>query len=208
MGGENTSNSLLYTVDLITVATPGNATDWGANLTSRRIYGGACGNSARSLFAGGYGVPLGQSTNSSLTSIDYLTLSNSSSNASDFGDLTEYRLHCGATSNGTYGLFAGGLVNTPVSAKHQSIDYVTIDTASNGSDFGDLVDNVWWYIDGCANETRATFSGGDYFTEGSPGTLTGNVIQYVTIATPGNAIDFGDLTGNRRQHTSTSGAAS
>jgi hypothetical protein len=48
---------------------------------------------------------------------------------------------------------------------------------------------------GCSSSTPGVFSGGQ-------GPI--NVIQYVTIATTGNAIDFGDLTVARYGTTSTS----
>jgi hypothetical protein len=64
------------------------------------------------------------------------------------------------------------------------IDFVTIATTGNATDFGDLLTPLF-YTAGASNSTRAIIGGG------SPST---NVIQYVTIATTGNALDFGDLT--------------
>jgi len=101
-------------------------------------------------------------------------------------------------------LFAGGLANTPNTVRQQSIDYVTIDTAANAGDFGDLLD-YYTHLSACANESRATFTGGD---AGISPSVSQNVIQYVIIDTPGNSTDLGDLTTTRRMHTSTSGAAS
>ena len=60
-------------------------------------------------------------------------------------------------------------------------------TLGNAQDFGDLVDSML-QPSGCASSIRGVFCGGS----GTP-TVT-NIIQYVTIATTGNAIDFGDLT--------------
>ena len=66
------------------------------------------------------------------------------------------------------------------------IQYVTIATTGNTTDFGDLPQNVR-NLAACSNSTRATFGGGN------SGSST-NVINYITIATTGDATDFGDLT--------------
>ena len=47
---------------------------------------------------------------------------------------------------------------------------------------------------GCPHSTRGTFFGG--YTDTPSGQYEDN-IDYVTIATPGNAADFGDLTQTR-----------
>ena len=70
----------------------------------------------------------------------------------------------------------GGTVNT--------IDYITIATTGNATDFGDLTRTA---TEGgaLANATRGMHTGGYPYT---------NAIDYVTIASIGNAVDFGDLT--------------
>ena len=82
----------------------------------------------------------------------------------------------------TRGLFAGGYTPTRVNV----IDYITIATTGNATDFGDLT-VARYFVAGCASATRGLFGGG----------VSSNVIDYVTIATTGNAIDFGDLTVTR-----------
>ena len=69
------------------------------------------------------------------------------------------------------------------------IEYITIASTGNATDFGDLTELVDW-LSALANQTRAVRAGG-----GSPT----NVMDYVTIATTGNAIDFGDLVAAKRQ---------
>ena len=80
----------------------------------------------------------------------------------------------------TRGLFAGGEVSSNV------IDYITIATAGNATDFGDLTLDGW-NSSAVSSGTRAVFMGGTSSSGFS------NVIQYVTVATTGNATDFGDL---------------
>ena len=61
----------------------------------------------------------------------------STGNATDFGDLSVISLYCGAVSNLTRGVFAGGyntswqLVNT--------MEYITIASTGNSTDFGDIL---------------------------------------------------------------------
>jgi hypothetical protein len=54
----------------------------------------------------------------------------------------------------------------------------------------------------CSSKTRGLIAGGSYYVD--PTHFTVNVIQYITIATTGNAADFGDLTGNRMSMTGSS----
>ena len=92
----------------------------------------------------------------------------------------------GASS--TRALLGGG--GTP--SKSNVIDYVTIDSTGNATDFGDLTVSASARF--CVtNNTRAVWGGG--YT-GSP-TQT-NVLDYVTIATTGNAADFGDIASGAR----------
>ena len=80
------------------------------------------------------------------------------------------------------GLFGGG--NTPT--KVNTIEYITISTTGNGTDFGDLT-NTPAQAGGAASNTRGIVAGG---YDGSART---NVINYLTVATTGNAQNFGDL---------------
>ena len=77
-------------------------------------------------------------------------------------------------SNSTRALFGSGAGRT------STIDFVTIASAGNATDFGDPSVNRS-NAAAAANATRAVFGG------------SGNVIDYVTIASAGNALDFGDL---------------
>jgi hypothetical protein len=87
---------------------------------------------------------------------------------------------------GARGLFASGFVTpTPVFTASNVIDYITISTLGNASDFGDL-QTITRGVGACASSTRGLFGGG-----GEPGI---NVIDFVTISSTGNGSDFGDLT--------------
>ena len=87
----------------------------------------------------------------------------------------------GIAFGGGRGLFGGG------ASTIDTIDYVTISTPGNATDFGDLTVGRR-YFGACSNGTRGVWGGG-YNNSGSNGT-----IDYITIATTANATDFGDLT--------------
>ena len=95
-----------------------------------------------------------------------------------------------------YGVFGGGYDGS----NKNIIDYVTISTPSNATDFGDLT-VARRYLAATSNGTndRGIFGGG---YDGSDK----NIIDYVTISNLGNATDFGDLTVARRCLTATSNA--
>jgi len=90
---------------------------------------------------------------------------------------------------GARGLFGGG--GTP--SNSDVIDFITISTAGNATDFGNLFDSRGAHA-GCGNETRGLFGGGN--PETSSNKTDG--IEFITIASTGNATDFGDLTVARR----------
>ena len=71
------------------------------------------------------------------------------------------------------------------------IDYITIATLGNASDFGDLT-QARQAVSGASSQTRGVVAGGSVY--GSPSyTFNINTIDYVTIASTGDATDFGDL---------------
>ena len=88
---------------------------------------GACSDGSRGLFAGGGSLTLIHSVNISTTS-----------NAVGFGNMLGYRRYLGSTSNGSRGVFIGGIAYVGSTATGETIEYVTISTPSNGIDFGDL----------------------------------------------------------------------
>ena len=83
------------TIDYITIASTGNAIDFG-DLTVARNSLSACSSSTRGVFGGGF-APTANNT------IDYITIA-TTGNAIDFGDLTVTRQQLAACSNGHGGL--------------------------------------------------------------------------------------------------------
>ena len=119
--------------------------------------------------------------------IDYINIA-SIGNAVDFGDLLEADTEIGGCSNGTRGIFTGGYVSTGGGARIDRIQYVTIDTTANSTDFGDLT-SARSSVSAVSDGTKGLTGGGK---DNSLNRV--NTIDYVNIASLGDASDFGDLT--------------
>ena len=89
------------------------------------------------------------------------------------------------------GLFGGGLLSGG-SPRSNVIDYITISSTGNATDFGDLINSVQDNAS-CASSSRGIFWGGN---DGGDG----QTINYVTISSTGNASDFGNLDPNHTQY--------
>ena len=88
---------------------------------------------------------------------------------------------------GSRGCFVGG-GHRGEGAWTNRIDYITISTPGNATQFG--TSTTQGGAGGTSGHGRGLIIGGH---NGNPNTITTD-IKYVTIATPGNATDFGDLT--------------
>ena len=141
--------------------------------------------SGRGIYVGGVGAV----DAAALRQITYINI-NTLGNSQYFGDCINTNFaHCGAGSNGTRGVYAGGV---PSPLYLNSIDYITISSAGNALDFGDLSIAVGGDSGGCASSsTRGIFT---RTLIRQPANSSSNVIDYIQFQTLGNAIDFGDLT--------------
>ncbi|MAD67471.1 MAG: hypothetical protein CMK24_08335 [Porticoccaceae bacterium] len=133
-GGEDYSgggNSAVTTMDYVTTQTTGNAADFG-DLTKARyaLNSGVIANSVRGIFTSGYGT-----TYENI--IDYITIQ-TAGNATDFGDTLQGLLDPATCSDGTTGIIAGGSRGGSGSQDDNTIQKITIDTAGNATDFGNL----------------------------------------------------------------------
>jgi len=187
IGGFNPSTKAM---DYITIATTGNAADFGDSIHGYygMNQGGVVNSPTRGLFGGG-------NDNTYVNSIQYITIA-TLGDATDFGDLTHTNgyFNVGACSE-TRGLFMGGSdIDSPY-ATVNTIEYVTIATTGSATDFGDLT--LGRYTgEGVSNGTRGVFCGG---ATGPAAPNAVNNIDYITIATTGNAADFGDMYEIQRQ---------
>jgi len=176
------------TTEYSTLATTGNATSFGELLDEK--YGHAAfSNSTRGIFTGGYSPsPVGGNVNV----MEYITFA-TTGDSIDFGDQTDGSSYAtryigSGISNGTRGIIQGGYTG---GGYVDTIVYVpNISSLSNTSDFGNL-SNSRAGVSGCSDTTRGIFFGG---YAPSPVSDNVNTIEYITIATTGDATDFGDLT--------------
>ena len=173
------------TIEFVTIASTGNAANFG-DVTAMSSGGGwatGVSNETRGILGGMY--LNGHSPSVITEHMDYLTIAQTG-NTVNFGNLSVARITCGTIASSTRGIWAGG--DTP--ADSSVIDFIAIATLGTAADFGDLT-LARNQIGGASNSVRGLFAGG----YNNPGTSTdNNLIDYVTIATLGNARDFGDLT--------------
>ena len=176
-GGRTAGFAATNVIDYITFATTGDATDFGDMLSTDSYFAAGCNSSTRGLFGG---------SDTPINVIQYITIA-TIGNATDFGDLSLSRGALGSCSSSTRGVWAGGTAG----GASNVIDYVTIATTGNATDFGDLTEKPN-NLSACSSATRGVFAGGEKIDPAPSGKT--NVITFVTIATIGNATDFGDLT--------------
>ena len=181
-GGLGPSNVMEY----ITIATNGDATDFGDLTTPCRLPSGASSPTRGIIFSG--------NNPGLLNNIDYATIA-TTGNAQDFGEMivtTNTSASCASPTRAVTGhgyTTGGGSTNV--------MQYVTIASKGNTTDFGDLHRQAAAAAS-FSNHTRGIFNGG-YTT---PAGATVTRMDYITIATTGNAADFGDTTiDGYRNHT-------
>ena len=94
----------------------------------------------------------------------------------------------GNSNAGVRGIFPGGWRNSPSTARSNSIDFITISTRGDATDFGDLSRRASYM--GCvSSKTRGVIAGGN--GDNSPSAV--NTIDFITISSTGDSQDFGDL---------------
>ena len=171
-------------IEFVTIASSGSGTNFGS-LTVKRSMGGGSGDTTRGIIMGG-----GSGTNPASgeeKSIDFITIA-TLGDAQDFGNLAnEARTRTANLSSPTRAVVAGGYVDpSPGNTSH--IDFVTIQTKSNATDFGDLT-SAREGLGAASSHVRGLFAGG---------TGPVNTIEFITIASAGNAQDFGDMNTTRK----------
>ena len=179
-------------IEYITVDTTGAGTDFGDLLGAEGNIAGT-NDTTRGIFAGG---------SQTADVIQYITMA-TPGNAIDFGDLlgNTSNMLTGTVSDNTSGVFQGG-----VSGGYSNvIQYITIQSAGNSTDFGDLAQaRAYGGQTSDATSKRGVTLGG-YVNPGGGGVALDSM-EYITIDTPGNAADFGDLTGGNERAAGVSGS--
>jgi len=138
----------------------------------------------RGLLGGGYSPT---PNNANRDYIDQINI-DSTGDAIDFGNLTDGRRPGqNAAGSRTRAIWMGGRASP---LNKNVIDFVTIAQQGNATDFGDLLTGRGSFAV-VSSATRGICALGSATISPSDAAHT-NVIEYVTIAATGNAVDFGD----------------
>ena len=164
--------------------TAGYALDFG-DLQTGIGAGGAGASRTRGIKFGGVSSYPGTFTNE----IDYIEIA-AAGNGLDFGDLTTSRRGLMSYGNQIRAGTAGG-AKPSYTATRTSIDYLTITSKGDTINFGDI--STATSCNGSSQWGSPTRGMIQANKGNSPSTRT-NTVEYVTIATTGNAVDFGDMT--------------
>ncbi len=163
-------------IDYFNIASEGNAIEFGVML------GAAQTTQALSSSTRGISYGHGEPESNQIQYTELATLGD----AVDFDGDCALATRAGATwASPTRGMLAGG------AAKRKHIEYMTIASKGvNGTDFGELTEGRR-SLAGCSNSVRGLCMGG-YDGGGAP-YFRSRIIDYVTIASTGNATYFGDM---------------
>lgn len=194
ISGRDHDTAIINEIDYIETSNQGGtASDFG-DLATNAKGGATFGNSTRGIQAGGDD---GAQTNV----IQYLTIS-STGNMTDFGDLLQRLDQNAGCASPTRGISGGGR-NTGGDGVNE-IQYVTIASIGNATDFGDLTTKRYG-AGSCSSSTRGLIASGN---DGAPNYTNLTSVDYITIASTGNAADFGDLNSGGLTGTKVRGASS
>ena len=164
-------------MEYITLASTANFVDFG-DLIQVTNSNGTVNSPTRGVSLGG-SAPGGRINN-----IQFITIS-TTGNAADFGDLLSTRTpNSGASSNAIRGIVMGGASPGPVAGNANTIEFITIATLGNGTDFGDM---------NASGGDRAGFSSPTRAVCALGSSSSDTQVDYVQIMSTGNALDFGDL---------------
>ena len=178
-GGQTPSN--VNNIEFITFSSLGNGTNFG-DLTQVKASHQAGSDQTRGIMAGGKVYPASTYTDT----IEYVTMA-SEGNAVDFGNLTLAKSHGACANSSVRFVHASGQINP--SGYTNVMDFITTSSTGNATDFGDTVNSgaYGWTMGVVSSPIRGLFA------LGSNDSGTYNSIEFITIATLGNAQDFGDL---------------
>ena len=174
-------------IDFVTIASTGNATDFG-DLIAKTEGSRGVNDGVRMISAFGF-----DRSNWSYSLDLQVTTIASTGNAVDTGfNAIANQTYCGHCSSHTRGIWGGGAAPSQIN----TITYLTIATLGLNSDFGDLTT-----IGGEGNTMASNSVRGINFSGSSDSQGHNNVIDFITLATLGNAVDFGDSSVLNRIHS-------
>ena len=175
------------TIDMITIATAGDAVNFSDLTQTAREVGGTAASKTRGIRAGGT-ISGSPPASTHTDTIDFITMAQQS-NATDFGNLSTQSLSFGASTGGseTRGIFMFSMAaSSPTRTVVDTIEFVTIASTGNSLDFGNLTAASQTHQ--CSSSPTRTLKYGGF----NPNRTA--EIEFITTASTGNAQNFGDLT--------------
>ena len=157
-------------IDHIEISSTGDAVDFG----DQKLEGGGISVCSSTRWV----IKIQKSTNVAMETVEMAT----SANTTDFGDSGDHTGTYAGVDSSTRGVMAGA--NGPTNL----IDFITMATKGNSINFGDLSVARSSIPGGASSPTRGIFYGG----KAHPSSTELDVIDFIQIATTGNAVDFGD----------------
>ena len=174
-------------MEYVVFSSGGGSNDFGDHRLGSSISAGMghAADGVRGLLAGGYVAPV------NLGTIDFINIATTGS-SSLFGEFDD---------GSTGGYFPMASPTRAVFGRaRQGINYINFTTGGKTISFGSMTgDPRTGHIASCSNSTRGIMAGGE-----SPSPSKVNTITYITLATLGDGVDFGDLTGAKNDHDAVS----
>ena len=174
-------------MEYVVFSSGGGSNDFGDHRFGSSISAGMghAADGVRGLLAGGYVAPV------NLGTIDFINIATTGS-SSLFGEFDD---------GSTGGYFPMASPTRAVFGRaRQGLNYINFTTGGKTISFGSMTgDPRTGHIASCSSSTRGIMAGGE-----SPSPSKVNTITYITLATLGDGVDFGDLTGAKNDHDAVS----
>ena len=184
-GGQTPSSPNVpeISIEYVTISSSGGGNDFGDLLTNHHDGAGVTSEIRGFVCGGG---------NTYQNVIDFVTIA-STGDSTDFGDLAEFgrQLNAGCESP-TRGIILGGYNGAPhpsPSSVTATIQFFNFASQGNTTKFGELTEKARNVI-AVSDQTRGVRMGG-YSETANPAAFT-DTIDFITMASEGNATDFGD----------------
>jgi len=166
----------------ITISSTGNSVSTGDAQASGEYGRSAAANATRGLHQFDNGT----------NTIEYFTIA-SDGKSQDFGDsISAYTGKGCVGASPTRWVIGGGASAPSWAAQYTPTEYVNFMSQGNTAAFGDLTQARAGCRSNGGNAVRGIWAGG-YSPVANPSNKNSEVIDYLTVATLGNSIDFGDL---------------
>ena len=173
-------------MEYVVFSSGGGSNDFGDHRLMAGGSGAAIGHAAngvRGLLAGGYIAP------ANLSTIDFITIA-TTGDSSSFGEFDD-------GSTGGYSPMASH-TRAVFARAGQNLNFINFTSGGKTQIFGDMKgDSRTGHIASCSNATRGIMAGGE-----APSRV--NTITFITLATLGNGVDFGDLRAPRNDQDAVS----